>query len=140
MERPKVPLAQIAYGKCIYWLSIVAAMICTIGPVIVIAFPSNNIMNPHYLFSTIWKGRNTEVVWQEVAGGFPGGHFWLHNLTTGDGFTQFGLVISCSCAFVALIATTIAYLKEKPRAYGWALLSLWVASLLILSALGIYQA
>lgn len=144
MEETKNPFTQsrpqLVYGKCIYWLCITAAMICTIGPVISLAYPDNNLMNPHYLFYSIWAGKTANSVWQEVGGGFPGGHFWLHNLTSGDGFIQFGLVIGCSCAFVALIVTAIVYLKEKPRAYGWALLSLWVAALIILSALGVYQA
>lgn len=131
---------QLVYGKCIYWLSITAAMICAIGPVIAMEFPNSNIMNPHYLFYSIWEGKNPEAVWEEVGGGFPGGHLWLHNLTSGDGFIQFGLVIGCSCACVALIGAAIVYLKEKPRAYRWALLSLWVAAMIILSALGIYQA
>ena len=139
MERPKIHLPQIVYGKFIYWLSIMAAMICTIGPVIAVAFPDNNLMNPHYLFFTIWEGSNPEAVWHEVSGGFPGGHFWLHNLTKGDGVTQFGLVVGCTCAFLALLGTAIAFLWEKPRSYGWALISLWVASMVILSALGIYH-
>ena len=130
---------QLVYGKCIYWLSIVAAMICTIGPVIAMVSPDRNFMNPHYLFFAIWQGKDPEMVWQEVGGGFLGGHFWLHSLTTGDGVTQFGVVLGCSCACVALIGTAIAYLREKPKAYGWALLSLWVATMIILSALGIYH-
>lgn len=138
MERPKISLPQIVYGEFIYWLSIIAAIICTIGPVIIMVFPDNNVMNPHYLFSTIWVSKSVEAVWQEE-GGFPGGHFWVHNLTTGDGFTQFGLMVGCASAFLALVGTAIAYLREKPRAYGWALISLWIALLVILSALGIYQ-
>jgi len=130
---------QIVYGSCTYWLSIVAAMICAIGPVIAVAFQYKNIMDSHYLFYSIWVGKTAEAVWQEVGGGFPGGHFWIHNLTGGDGFIQFGVVLGCSCAFVALIGTAIAFLREKPRDTGWALLSLWVASLVILSALGIYH-
>ena len=130
---------QLIYGRCIYWLSIVAAMICAIGPVIAVAFEDKNIMGPHYLFYSIWEGKTAEAVWQEVGGGFPGGHFWLHNLTGGDGFIQFGLVLGCSCACVALIGTAIAFLREKPRATGWALVSLWVASLIALAALGIYH-
>jgi len=130
---------QLIYGRCIYWLSIVAAMICAIGPVIAVEFPSRNIMDPHYLFYSIWEGKTAEAVWQEVGGGFPGGHFWLHNLTGGDGFIQFGLVLGCSCACIALIGTAIAFLREKPRATGWALVSLWVASLIALAALGIYH-
>ncbi|GAI96529.1 unnamed protein product, partial [marine sediment metagenome] len=93
MKRPKISRPQTIYGGIIYWFSIVATVVCTIGPVIVISFINNNIMNPHYLFSAIWKGKDAEVVWQVARGGFPGGHFWLHNLTMGDGFTQFGLVI-----------------------------------------------
>ncbi|MBA7559439.1 hypothetical protein ES695_08905 [Candidatus Atribacteria bacterium 1244-E10-H5-B2] len=139
MERPKISRAQIIYGEIIYWFSIIATIICTIGSVIVISFPNNNVMNPHYLFSAIWRGEDAEAVWQVVGGGFPGGHFWLHNLTTGDGFTQLGLVIGCACAFLALVGAAIAYIQEKPKAYGWALLSLWVASLVILSMLGMYQ-
>lgn len=139
MERPKISRPQIIYGGIIYWFSIVATVVCTIGPVIIILFPDNNVINPHYLFSAIWEGKNAETVWQVVGGEFPGGHFWLHNLNTGDGFTQFGLVIGCACAFCALIGAVIVYLQEKPKAYLWALLSLWVASLVLLSVLGIYQ-
>ena len=139
MDKPKIPLPQIVYGNIIYWLCILAALICTIGSVLAIAFPSKNIMDPHYLFFTIWEGNKPEAVWQQTGGGFPGGHFWLHNLNTWDGFTQFGLVVGCSCAFLALLATSIAFLRKKPRSYGWALVSLLVASLVILSALGIYH-
>ena len=140
MDKPKIPLSQIVYGRCIYWLCITAAVICTIGPVVAIAFLDNNFMNPHYLFPAIWEGKSPEMIWLQVGKGFPGGNFWLHNLNTGDGLIQFGLVIGCSCASVALMATAIAYFREKPRAYGWALLSLWLAAMIILSAMGTYQA
>ena len=136
----KQPRPQLVYGRCIYWFSIAAAMICAIGPVIAIVFQDSNLMNPHYLFSAIWAGKTANVVWEEVGGGFPGGHFWLHNLTVGDGFTQFGLVIGCGCAFLALAVTAIAFLKEKPRSYGWALVSFFVALMVLLSMLGIYHA
>lgn len=139
MERPKIPLPHIVYGKFIYWLSIIAAMICTIGLVFAIAFPDKNFMNPHYLFFTIWQGNSPQAVWQQIGAGFPGGHFWLHNLNTWDGVTQLGLVIGCSCACLALLGTSIAFLREKPRSYGWALVSLCIALLVLSAALGIYQ-
>jgi len=139
MEEPKIPIPQIIYGKIIYWLCIIAALTCTIGQVLAIAFPNRNFMNPHYLFFNIWQGNNPEAVWQQVGGGFPGGHFWLQNLNTWDGFTQLGIVIGCSCAFIALLGASIAFLREKPRAYGWALVALSVAALVLLSALGIYH-
>lgn len=133
------PLPQRVYGVVVYWLSIIAAMICTLAPVVAIAFPSRNVMSPHFLFSTIWQGEKPEAVWQEVAGGFPGGHFWLSNLSFGDGLVQLGLVLGCCCAGVGLLATTVAYLIHRPRSYGWALASLFIAALVTLAALGIYQ-
>ncbi len=139
MQEPKVPSPQIVYGRIIYGLCIVAAFICTIGPVLGMALRDSNLLNPHYLFFTIWKGSDPEAVWEEVGGGFPGGHFWIHNLNTWDGVTQFGLVIGCACASLALLGAAIAFLREKPRSYGWALVSLFVALMIILSALGIYH-
>jgi len=139
MEKPKIPLAQIVYGGIVYWLCIIAAFICTMGSVLAIAFPDKNFMNPHYLFFSIWEGNSPEAVWQQVGGGFPGGHFWLNNLNTWDGVTQFGLVVGCACAFLALLGTSIAFLREKPRSYGWASVSLLIALMVILSAVGVYH-
>lgn len=78
-------------------------------------------------------------MWQEIGGGFPGEHFWLHNLNTWDGVTQFGLVIGCACAYLALLGAAIAFLWEKPQPYGWILVSLFVALMITLSTLGIYH-
>ena len=100
---PVQPLPQRTYGNIIYWLSIAASMVCIIAPVIAVALPNRNVMNPHFLFFAIWSGKSPETIWQEIAGGFPGGHFWLSNLASGDGLTQIGLVLGCLCASVALI-------------------------------------
>jgi len=137
-ERPKMPLAQTIYGEIIYWITVLACIVCMIGPVISMASVKNNVLNPHYLFAGIFEGKNTETIWQEVGGGFPGGHFWFKNFTMGDGFTQFGLALGCSVALWALLAAAIAYLAEK--VYFYVILSLWVALLVFLSASGILQA
>jgi len=140
MEQPKIPTAQIVFGDIVYWLCIISAIICMVGPVISIFSVDNNVMNPHFLFSVIWEGKEAAVVWEEVGGGFPGGHFWLNNLTKGDGFTQFGLVIGCACAFPALLGASIVYLSRKPRLYIWAILSLWVAAIITFSMIGVVDA
>ncbi len=136
-ERPVMPRAQIIYGEIVYWVTIVAAIICMIGPVISMVSVENNVMNPHYLFSSIFEGKNTETIWQEVGGGFPGGHFYLTNFTSGDGFTQFGLALGCSVALWALLAAAIAYLAEKT--YLYVFMSLWVGLLIFLSMIGIVK-
>ena len=134
-ERPIMPRAQLVYGAIVYWITIAAALICMIGPVISMASVENNVLNPHFLFAGIFEGKNAAAVWQDVGGGFPGGHFWFKNFTKGDGFTQFGLALGCSVALWALIGTAIAYLREKT--YLYVSLSLWVAALVLLAATGI---
>lgn len=137
MEKPKIPASQLIFGESVYWLCVIAAIVCMIGPIIAMLSMDGNVMNPHYLFASIFKGNTANAVWEEVAGGFPGGHFWLDNIATGDGFTQLGLVIGCGCALPALMATAIVYLKKKERSYIWVLFSLGIAVLIAISILGI---
>jgi hypothetical protein len=134
-EAPKMPRAQIVYGEIVYWVTIVACIICMIGPVVSVASPDNNILNPFKLFNAIFQGKSPEMVWQEVGGGFPGGHFYWRNFTSGDGFTQFGLALGCSVALWALIAAAFAYLVEK--IYLYVFLALWVGMLVFLAMVGV---
>lgn len=135
-ERPKMPRAQIIYGEIIYWTTIVAAIICMIGPVISIAAPENNVLNPYYLFNAIFDGQEAHQIWAEIGNGeTEGGHFYLKHFTYGDGFTQFGLALGCGCALWGLIAAALAFLKEKNFIY--VVLAIWVAALIFLSLLGI---
>ena len=89
-ERPTMPKAQIIYGEIVYWATILAAIICMIGPLISMINVDNNVLNPHYLFAGIFEGKDAATIWKEVGGGFPGGHFYLSKFTSGDGFTQEG--------------------------------------------------
>ena len=134
-ETPKMPRAQIIYGSIVYWITILSCLLCMVGPVISVASPDNNVLNPYKLFSAIYEGKDAQTVWQEVGGGFPGGHFYLKNFTSGDGFTQLGLALGCSVALWALIVVAVAYARE--RIYLYAILSLWVAGLVALSMIGV---
>lgn len=136
-ETPKMPRAQIIYGSIVYWITILSCLICMVGPVISVASPDNNVLNPYKLFNAIFEGKDAQTVWQEVGGEFPGGHFYLKNLTYGDGFTQLGLALGCSVALWALIVVAVAYAREK--IYLYAILSLWVAGLVALSMIGIVE-
>jgi hypothetical protein len=136
-ERPKMPGAQIVYGEVVYWITIVAAICCMVGPVIAVANIDNNVLNPHFLFQAIFDGKAPEVIWEEVGGGFPGGHFYKDSFLHGDGFSQFGLALGCSAAMWALICTAVAYLKD--RKYLYVILALWVAGMVLLSAVGLIK-
>ena len=134
-QAPKMPRAQIVYGNIVYWVTILSCIICMIGPVLSVAVPENNVLNPYQLFNAIFEGKDAQTVWREVGGDFPGGHFYLKKLTFGDGFTQLGLALGCSVALWALIAAAISYATE--RVYFYTILAIWVASLVALSMVGI---
>jgi hypothetical protein len=134
-EMPKMPRAQTVYGSIVYWITILACLICTVGPVISVASPDNNVLNPYKLFNAIFEGKDAQTIWQEVGGEFPGGHFYLKQFTYGDGFTQFGLALGCSVALWALIAAAFAYVSD--RIYLYTALALWVSALVALSMIGI---
>jgi hypothetical protein len=139
MERPRVPRPQVVYGTVVYWLCIVAALICTIGPVLAIVFPSSNFLNPHYLFYSIWQGSSPSEIWEEISQGFPGAHFWVGRLGHPDALTQLGLVIGCYCAALALLAAALAFLREKPLRIGWTVIALAIVIQVTLSMLGVYH-
>lgn len=136
-ELPSVPRVQILFGEIVYWITIVSAIICMVGPLVAMLAPENNVVNPYFLFAAIFAGKTAPEVWAQASGGFPGGHFYWHHLTTGDGFTQFGLALGCSVALWALLAAAFAYVKERSPLYT--MLSLWVALLVVLSAVGIIE-
>jgi hypothetical protein len=137
-NRPKMPRAQIIYGEIIYWITVLACLVCMIGPVIALAFPKRNILNPYRLFDAIFAGKSAGEIWQELGAGIQGGHFYLKHFLYGDGFTQFGLALGCSVALWALIGAVIMYLREKQ--YIYAGLGIWVSFLVLLSMIGIVGA
>ena len=137
MTKPDMPKAQIVYGEVMYWLCLTAAAICTIGPLISLWFVDNNVLNPHFVFAALWEGQSAEAIWNTAGDGFPGGHFFLENITKGDGLTQFGVALGSIAALPALFFAGIAYLREKPRNYLYAILSLWVMLLIAFAALGV---
>ena len=134
-ETGKVPVVNVIYGEIVYWITVAACILCMIGPVIAIANVDNNILNPHFLFASIFEGKSAHTIWEEIGGGFPGGHFYLTNLTKGDGITQLGLALGCSSALWALLASAYAYYKEKSPFFVF--LSLFVSGMIFLSMIDI---
>jgi len=132
-----IPVEQTIYGDVVYWITIVAALICMIGPFLSMVAVDDNVLNPHYLFAAIFAGKDPEAIWRDVGGGFPGGHFWYQNSTSGDGFTQLGLVLGCSVALWALLAAGFVYLRKRAPLY--AVMSFWVAAMIALSTVGLIQ-
>ena len=133
---PVIPRAQVAYGTIVYWITFASAVIVTIGSALALIFPDHNVLHPAASFGAIFAGHGPDQIWAASReGAFPGGHFYLRNMLTGDGLTQFGVAIGCAAALPALLAAAVAY--GRARAYGFALLSLWVGAMVLFAAAGI---
>ena len=130
-----IPRHQIIFGEIIKWTTIASCLIAMIAPVIGLAFPENNILQPNRIFALIFAGNNKDVIWAEAGSGFPGGHFYLQNMFTGDGFAQFGVALGCSVALWALLPTIISYFKSKE--YLCAFVSIFIALIIILAMTGL---
>ncbi len=130
-----MPKAQIVYGECVYYLTILCCIICIIGPVLAMIAPENNVINPYFLFAEIFEGRNAFEIWSKLAAdGVQGGHFYVNYFFTGDGFTQFGLALGCSSAAWSLLVAAAVYATE--RIYIYAFMAVFVALLIFFSASG----
>jgi hypothetical protein len=60
---PKANLPQRLYGEIVYWVTIGAALICTVGPFLAMADKDRNVLDPHFLFANIFNGEKPEGVW-----------------------------------------------------------------------------
>lgn len=136
LNMPAMPMSQIVYGEIVYWVTIASALIVTVGPTLALIFADSNVLNPIGTFTAIFAGHSPAEVWAASRSGeFPGGHFYLGNLLSGDGFTQLGVALGCGVALPGLVGSIFAFVRE--RAWGFVFLSLWVAFLVFISASGI---
>ncbi len=60
-ERPTVPTSQRIFGELVYWITVLCAILCTVGPLITFVDIDNNVLNPHTLFGNIFDGMPTEA-------------------------------------------------------------------------------
>lgn len=58
-ELPKIPRSQIVFGELVYWITVLCAILCIVGPLIIFANIDNNVLNPHTLFGNIFDGMPT---------------------------------------------------------------------------------
>ena len=56
IDRPAVPLSQRVFGEIVYWITVVCAILCIVGPVVAFTDMDKNVVNPHYLMENIFDG------------------------------------------------------------------------------------
>lgn len=61
MDRPLVPRSQRVFGETVYWITVLAAIICIVGPLISFINMDNNVLNPHFLMQKLFDGKPAEA-------------------------------------------------------------------------------
>lgn len=115
-DRPKPPLAGLIYGEIVYWGVLAGSVIVMVGSVL--AFLGDNFVPVSYWISSIWKGETVYQTWKGATGALPNGHWYLSNLTTGDGLSALGISLGVFSVVPALFLSAAALFKEKEWLYG----------------------
>ena len=116
-DKPVVPIAGIVYGDIIYWGTIAATLLVIIGSIITFT-THNNYIDPNYLLSSIWEGKNVEEIWKGAVGQQPDGHWYLPVLTTGNGLTAGGLALGVFCVIPGIIGSAVILFRNKDYLFG----------------------
>ena len=66
MESPTVPRSQSVFGFLVYWVTILAAIICILGPMVAFIDLDANVINPHYEMSNIFDGMKPNFDLQDL--------------------------------------------------------------------------
>ncbi|MFA5689497.1 MAG: hypothetical protein WC959_10185 [Kiritimatiellales bacterium] len=117
MNKPNTLSYQIIYGNVVHWVTVIVCVISTFALVFILAKPENNVLHPNRIFNSIFSGAAPEEVWANADGGFPGGHFYLRNFSTGDGLAQFSITLGCSVTLWALLPVFFILIRKKDYLY-----------------------
>ena len=130
--------ARSRYGSVMYVIGFTSCMIALIAPVLILAFPQANILNPNLVFGAIFSGLNPSEIWATAGIEFKQGSFWpllKNNLFTPDGFAMFGIALGCSSALWAFCPTAWSYIKGKK--WFFLILAVFIQFLIALAMTGL---
>lgn len=128
----EIPASVKVYANVTHWVTIASAIAALFIPILILANPGNNVLNPNLIFGAIFEGASPEDIWA-IGGGFPGGHFYLENLTA-DGIAMMFMNLGCGVGFFALVPAVILHIRE--RDWFCAVLGGLLAILICLSMFG----
>ena len=66
MESTTIPRSQSVFGFLVYWVTILAAIMCILGPMVAFIDLDANIINPHYEMSNIFDGMKPNFDMQDL--------------------------------------------------------------------------
>jgi len=135
-KRPEIPFSGVVYGDTIYWGTIASAIIAVIGQIISFLTPGSAI-SPAVLLSRIWEGKKVDGIWAGTGLDRPtGDHWYLSQITTGEGLTMAGIALGVFVVIPAILACAwVMFTSEKRPFFG--VLAIIAALITIASFLGL---
>ena len=115
-----VPKSGIVYGDIIYWGTIFGTFLTILGSVITFT-THNHYIDPLYLLTAVWEGKGVAEIWgaAEGIGRAPDGHWYLGQITTGNGLTMAGMAMGVFSVIPGLLAAGYVLLtREKMPLYA----------------------
>ena len=133
-HQPEISTAGIVYGDTIYWVTIAGTLLVLIGSVLSF-ITKGNYIDPGYMLTAIWQGKDVYEIWEGAAGvgATPEGHWYLSNISTGDGLTMFGLALGVFSVVPGIIGAGFYLFKEKEILFG--ILAMIAAAIIIVAML-----
>lgn len=116
-QKPEISTAAVVYGDTIYWITVIGSVIVLIGSVLSF-ITKGNYIDPGYMLSSIWQGKNVEEIWTGSVGALPNGHWYLGQISTGDGLTMFGIALGVFSVVPAILGAGFYLFKENEKLFG----------------------
>jgi hypothetical protein len=134
-SKPKPSIAGLIYGEIVYWGTILGSIIAIVASTIAV-MGASNVIEPSYVFSAIWEGKDTTTIWKGAIGALPKGHWYLTNLFTGDGLTMLGVGLGVFAVIPGLFLSAISLAIKKQYLFG--LLGIIAGVISLVAFLGLF--
>lgn len=139
MHEPGQPPAQQSsiakiYGEIVYWCTIAASLlviVSTTGAFLGL----HGLVDPAYLFSSIWSGTDVAGIWLNATGQLPEPHWYLQQLWNADSLAMLGIVLGIISVVPASFAAAIIFFKQGQGVFG--VMGLLTGLLVLLPCLGL---
>ena len=110
-----LPRSYIIYAGIIHWITVISAIAALFIPIIILASPQNNTLNPNIVYNEILSGATPSEIWALTpTGSFPGAHYYFQFLGLADSWAFLFINLGSAAGFFGLIPTVIMQItKEK---------------------------
>ena len=127
------PIAKI-YGEIVYWCTIVASFLVIISTMSAF-LGMHALIDPAYLFNSIWTGKEAAEIWFNSTGQLPDAHWYLHQLWNADSLAMLGIILGIFSVVPASFAASAIFFRQGQTYFG--VMGLLTGLLILLPCLGL---